>query len=150
MSPEQLHSREALAPVFAELNKYDATTHFVGQSTIFTIDSRSSHRGSLLPGASRHSRRSQATLDARLAPISRHVHEFSPRRNRNLVNNHIGRAVSVLLNADYYAPTVFGLAGSNNEFQVQSAALAGLRSLRLVRISTSPRASRKESRAIFA
>src|SRR5260370_24185571 len=30
-------SREALAPVFAELNKYDATTHFVGQSTIFTL-----------------------------------------------------------------------------------------------------------------
>jgi hypothetical protein len=33
----ELHSREALAPVFAELNKYDATTHFVGQSTIFTL-----------------------------------------------------------------------------------------------------------------
>ena len=32
-----LHSREALAPVFADLNKYDATTHFVGQSTIFTL-----------------------------------------------------------------------------------------------------------------
>jgi ketosteroid isomerase-like protein len=25
-----LHSRDALAPVFADLNKYDATTHFVG------------------------------------------------------------------------------------------------------------------------
>src|SRR6185436_2534731 len=37
-SPSQeLHSREALAPVFAELNRYDATTHFVGQSTIFTL-----------------------------------------------------------------------------------------------------------------
>ena len=33
----ELHSREALAPVFTELNKYDATTHFVGQSTIFTL-----------------------------------------------------------------------------------------------------------------
>ena len=32
-----LHSREALAPVFADLNKYDATTHFVGQSTIFAL-----------------------------------------------------------------------------------------------------------------
>jgi ketosteroid isomerase-like protein len=31
-----LNSREALAPVFADLNKYEATTHFVGQSTIFT------------------------------------------------------------------------------------------------------------------
>ena len=35
----ELHSREALGPVFADLNKYDATTHFVGQSTIFTITS---------------------------------------------------------------------------------------------------------------
>jgi hypothetical protein len=25
------------APVFADLNKYDSTTHFVGQSTIFTM-----------------------------------------------------------------------------------------------------------------
>src|SRR5246127_2221163 len=33
----ELHSRDALAPVFADLNKYDATTHFVGQSTIFTL-----------------------------------------------------------------------------------------------------------------
>jgi SnoaL-like domain len=33
----ELHSREALAPVFADLNKYDTTTHFVGQSTIFTL-----------------------------------------------------------------------------------------------------------------
>ena len=32
-----LRSREALAPVFADLNKYDATTHFVGQSTILTL-----------------------------------------------------------------------------------------------------------------
>jgi hypothetical protein len=36
---QELHSREALAPVFAELNQYDATTHFVGQSTIFTLTS---------------------------------------------------------------------------------------------------------------
>lgn len=33
----ELHSRDALAPVFADLNKYDATTHFVGQSTIVTL-----------------------------------------------------------------------------------------------------------------
>ena len=33
----ELHSRDALAPVFADLNKYDATTHFVGQSTIFSL-----------------------------------------------------------------------------------------------------------------
>ena len=29
-----LHGREALAPVFADLNQYQATTHFNGQSTI--------------------------------------------------------------------------------------------------------------------
>ena len=34
---QELHSRDALAPVFAELNKYEATTHFLGQSTIFTL-----------------------------------------------------------------------------------------------------------------
>src|SRR6202165_3896974 len=34
---QDLHSREALAPVFAELNKYDATTHFIGQSTILSL-----------------------------------------------------------------------------------------------------------------
>ena len=33
----ELHSREALSPVFADLNKYDATTHFVGQNTISTL-----------------------------------------------------------------------------------------------------------------
>jgi hypothetical protein len=37
-TPSQgLHSREALAPVFADLNKYTATMHFVGQSTILTL-----------------------------------------------------------------------------------------------------------------
>ena len=34
---QELRSREALAPVFADLNKYSATMHFVGQSTIFTL-----------------------------------------------------------------------------------------------------------------
>ena len=34
---QELHSREALAPVFDDLNKYATTLHFVGQSTIFTL-----------------------------------------------------------------------------------------------------------------
>jgi hypothetical protein len=34
---QELHSREALAPVFADLNQYVATTHFVGQSTITSL-----------------------------------------------------------------------------------------------------------------
>ena len=33
----ELRSRDALAPIFADLNKYDATTHFVGQSTILSL-----------------------------------------------------------------------------------------------------------------
>jgi hypothetical protein len=39
-SPSQeLHSREALAPVFADLNRYAATMHFLGQSTILSLSS---------------------------------------------------------------------------------------------------------------
>jgi hypothetical protein len=34
---QELHSRKALAPVFADLNKYAATMHFVGQSTILKL-----------------------------------------------------------------------------------------------------------------
>jgi hypothetical protein len=34
---QELNSREALAPVFADLNKDDATTHFVGQTTISSL-----------------------------------------------------------------------------------------------------------------
>jgi SnoaL-like protein len=36
---QELHSREALEPVFSALNQYDATTHFVGQSTITSLTS---------------------------------------------------------------------------------------------------------------
>ena len=42
---QELHSREALAPVFADLNKYEGTMHFVGQSTILTLtDNRATGR----------------------------------------------------------------------------------------------------------
>jgi len=34
---QELHSREALAPVFAGLNQYAATMHILGQTTIFTL-----------------------------------------------------------------------------------------------------------------
>jgi hypothetical protein len=34
---QELHSREALVPVFADLNKYQDTMHFVGQSTISSL-----------------------------------------------------------------------------------------------------------------
>jgi hypothetical protein len=36
---QELHTRDALAPVFDDLNKYAATMHFVGQSTILTLTS---------------------------------------------------------------------------------------------------------------
>jgi SnoaL-like domain len=36
---QELHAREALAPVFADLNKYAATMHFLGQTTILTLTS---------------------------------------------------------------------------------------------------------------
>ena len=34
---QELRSREELAPVFADLNKYAATMHFLGQTTILTL-----------------------------------------------------------------------------------------------------------------
>src|ERR1700683_3537861 len=34
---QEMHSREALAPGFADLNRYAATMHFVGQSTILGL-----------------------------------------------------------------------------------------------------------------
>jgi len=34
---QELHSREALAPVFADLNQYATTMHFLGQTTILTL-----------------------------------------------------------------------------------------------------------------
>jgi SnoaL-like domain len=35
---QEVHSRAELAPVFADLNQYAATMHFVGQSTILTLN----------------------------------------------------------------------------------------------------------------
>jgi hypothetical protein len=37
MPLQELHSREELAPVFADLNRYAATMHFLGQTTILTL-----------------------------------------------------------------------------------------------------------------
>src|SRR5246127_5021479 len=34
---QELRSREQLAPVFADLNKYAATMHFLGPTTILTL-----------------------------------------------------------------------------------------------------------------
>ena len=34
---KELHTREDLAPVFADLNKYTATMHLLGQTTVLTL-----------------------------------------------------------------------------------------------------------------
>src|ERR1700694_2119010 len=34
---QELHSRQELAPVFADLNQYAATMHFLGQTTILML-----------------------------------------------------------------------------------------------------------------
>ena len=34
---QEVHTRDALAPVFDDLNRYAATMHFVGQSTILSL-----------------------------------------------------------------------------------------------------------------
>jgi hypothetical protein len=58
---QDLHSREALAPVFADLNRYDATTIFVGQATIYTL---TGDRATGKPTASRITSRSTAESGA--------------------------------------------------------------------------------------
>jgi hypothetical protein len=40
---QELYSREALAPVFDALNQYQATMHFVGQSTITSLTADSAN-----------------------------------------------------------------------------------------------------------
>jgi len=73
-SPE-LHSREALAPVFADLNKYAATMHFIGQSTILSLTADLRHRRSLLPSTSPHRRGWKATGHGCCATLLRHIRE---------------------------------------------------------------------------
>jgi len=41
---QELHGRESLAPVFADLNKYAATMHLLGQSAILTLSAESRDR----------------------------------------------------------------------------------------------------------
>jgi hypothetical protein len=41
---QDLHGREALTPVFDDLNRYEATTHFNGQSTIAIEPDRATGR----------------------------------------------------------------------------------------------------------
>ena len=72
---QELRSREALAPVFAELNKYDATTHFVGQSTILTLTANRATGEAYCLAHQRFDREWKAKIDARLASLPRHIRE---------------------------------------------------------------------------
>jgi hypothetical protein len=53
---QELDSRESLAPVFADLNKYAATMHFIGQSTILSLSGNRSDGRRVHTGASPHRR----------------------------------------------------------------------------------------------
>lgn len=69
---QELSSREALAPVFADLNKYAATMHFVGQSTILNLTADQG-TGEATDWRITLPRRWKATADDRRAALLRHV-----------------------------------------------------------------------------
>jgi hypothetical protein len=69
---QELHSWEALAPVFADLNKYAATMHFVGQSTILNLTADQG-TGEATDWRITLPRRWKATADDRRAALLRHV-----------------------------------------------------------------------------
>jgi hypothetical protein len=70
-----LDGREALTPVFDDLNNYQATMHFNGQSTIALDGDRATGRELLHRPSPIHRRRAQA--DGRAPSLSRH-----PRQER--------------------------------------------------------------------
>jgi SnoaL-like domain len=72
---QEVHSREALAPVFAELKKYDSTTHFVGQSTILTLTGKQGTGESYCLAHHVTVDGEKRVLDARLAALPRYVCE---------------------------------------------------------------------------
>jgi hypothetical protein len=72
---QELNSREALAPVFADLNKYATTMHFLGQTTILTLtDDRGTAETYCMPHHLTHQRR-EATAHDRSSPLLRQIRE---------------------------------------------------------------------------
>jgi hypothetical protein len=69
---QELHSREALAPVFADLNQYAATMHFLGQTTILTL---TRDRGTGETYCMAHHRRQKPTHDDCRPPLHGHLRE---------------------------------------------------------------------------
>jgi ketosteroid isomerase-like protein len=67
---QELHGRESLAPVFDDLNQYNATMHFNGQSVVSLDGDRASPLGG--PGRAAHD-------DDRVHPVSRRVRQAGRR-----------------------------------------------------------------------
>jgi len=72
---QELNSREALAPVFADLNKYASTMALRRPEHDSQPDTRQRHRRSVLPGTSPHRRRWKEKPHDRGAPLLRHIRE---------------------------------------------------------------------------
>ena len=74
---QELHSHEALAPVFADLNKYEATTpRFVRtERTIFALASDRATGEAYCLAHHVDGRWRKAAFDGRFAPLPRHVRE---------------------------------------------------------------------------
>jgi hypothetical protein len=81
-----LDGREALTPVFDDLNRYRATMHFNGQSTITLDGARAT--GVSIASPSPLYRRRRTHADGRVASIRRHVRQswrrLALRRARSL------------------------------------------------------------------
>jgi hypothetical protein len=76
---QELHSREALAPVFAALNKYAATMHFVGQSTVLSLTAdRATEEAYCI--AHHLTIEGESERDDRSAPLRRYVRRRGGRR----------------------------------------------------------------------
>jgi hypothetical protein len=93
---QELHSREALAPVFADLNKYAATMHFLGQTTILTLtNDRGTGETYCMPhhctvdGGKRSLMNRRATLLRHVCKDGRHVPVVKQKRSGALVQNGI-------------------------------------------------------------
>jgi hypothetical protein len=69
-----LDGREALTPVFDDLNRYRATMHFNGQSTVALDGDRATGESYCIAPPPIHRRR-RAQADGRVAAIRRHVRE---------------------------------------------------------------------------
>lgn len=102
---QELHSREALAPVFADLNKYDATTYFVGQNTIFTLSGQQSHGGSVFPSGTTEPEPSACVSTRRSAQDSLAVVLVCARDSRARLRSHPAARPLSLSNESLACPT---------------------------------------------